>query len=148
MAPTQAQIACGTEFSFSTDGGTTYETVSEFVSIGDLGTTGDFIDVTRLDSEFCTAEFIGGLLQPADKELMFHFVPDDVNQQLLITSALGRETVDARIDIPTLDVRFEFKLALSGRRIVALAPNEAVDFVISGKESGPLTEETPIPPPA
>lgn len=147
MAPTQAQIACGTTFAFSTDGGTTFETVDEFVSIGDLGTTGEFVDVTRLDSADCTREYIGGLLDPADKELMFHFLPDDVNQQLLITAALARQTVEAQIDIPTLDVRFTFAMALSGRRIVALAPNEAVDFVISGKESGPLTEETPIPAP-
>lgn len=146
--PTQAQIACGTEFSFSTDGGTVYEVVPEFISIGDIGSVGQFVDVTRLDSPDCTMEYIGGMLDPADKELQFHLIPDNAEQQSFISSAVNRETVDARIDIPLLDVRFEFRMALSGRRIVSPAPNEAVDFIVSGKESGTLTEETPIPPPA
>ena len=146
--PTQAVIACGTEFSFATDlAPTVFTLVPEFVAIGDIGTTGEFVDVTRLDSPDCTREYIGGMLDPSDKELRFHRVALDAGQDALIVEALARATVIARIDIPNLDTRYEFNMALSGRRIVAPVANEAVDFMINGKESGALTETSPIPPP-
>ena len=145
MADTQAQIACGTTFAWATLAApTVFQVVDEFVSIGDIGSVGEFVDVTRLDSADCRREFVGGLLEGADKELRFHKIPADVNQDLLIAAAEARDTVLVQVDIVSLDLRYEFKLALSGHRVPAIAPNEAVDFMIAGKETGPLTETTPI----
>lgn len=152
---TVAVLASGTIFTFDDpeNPGTDLE-VEEFVSCGDIGTTGSTVDVTRLDSPDLTMEYIGGMKDPADFELRFHQAPDGdpkaANQVLLKAAADASETIEVKINIPSLSEfgqDFEFSLALAGHRIVAPVANESVDFMVTGKITGVVLESA-APDPA
>lgn len=80
-----AVLGAGTRLYF-TDNSTEYE-VSEIRSVGTIGTTGSFVDVTPIDVTDNTRKYINGLQDTTENALTFNWVSADPAQTLLRTLA-------------------------------------------------------------
>jgi len=71
----QALAAYGTLLKHSKDGGTTYTTIAEVVSISGPGLSAEAIDVTSHDSPEGWREYVGGLKDGGEVTFDINFIP-------------------------------------------------------------------------
>lgn len=144
---TKARLGIGTKVEIDPAGGSTFQEVIEPIDLGDIGETGDFVDVTNLDSPDATREFIAGLKTPPDKTLTFRDVPEDTGQIALKAAAVARSTIAMRITLPpktpAAPTVATFQLVLAGYVVSSPAADGALNIVVSGKQSGAVTWTNP-----
>ncbi|MCM2506065.1 phage tail protein [Aureimonas altamirensis] len=109
----EAQIGYSTRFDISTDGGTTFQPVSEIIEITPPSDTIDTVDATHMSSPNATREFILGLRDPGEASLEMAFIPGSNSDVLLQSIRDSRQNVTCRITFPN-DATWTFQGILTG----------------------------------
>lgn len=129
MAASGALAGYGAKFSIK-GAGSTYTAVAEVVSITPPGLTRETIDVTHLNSDDQTKEFIGSLIEAGEATITINYVPS-ASDVLLTAFTTNGGAGEFRITYPKNDFNMDFKGIITGY--------EQGDIVVDDKLSATLT---------
>lgn len=124
----QAVLGAGTRLYF-TDASTEYE-INEIRSIGTLGTTGSFVDVTPIDVTDNTRKYISGLQDTTENALTFNWIAADPAQSLLRALAQANSSVPMRIEFSNGE-QFTWNAELSGFQVNDVPVDDALQAQVS-----------------
>ncbi len=129
MAASSAQAGYGAKFAIKASGDT-YPEVAEVISITPPGLSRETIDVTHLNSDDLTKEFIGSLKEAGEAVVEVNYVPSASDPLLAAFSANGGAG-EFKIIYPKGDFAMTFKGIITGY--------EQGDITVDGKLAATLT---------
>ena len=144
---TLATLASGTIVSIEDpDTPAAYLVISETTAIGDSGEIASAVDVTALDSPDKTKTYIGGMLDPSDKEFQGNLINDpaspaadglstDPGQKALFEQADLLATVKIRVVFPSGN-QIDMNVALLGKVLASPDPEAQLMWTVNGKQTG------------
>lgn len=112
MAASSAQAGFGAQFGIK-GGGDTFDDVAEVVSIQPPGLTRETIDVTHLNSDDQTKEFIGSLIEGGEASITINYIPS-ASDALLTAFTTDGGKGEFRIVYPKADFAMTFKGIVTG----------------------------------
>jgi hypothetical protein len=128
-------IGAGTIVSYepSASPGTWVE-LPNILNIGEVGSTGEFLDVTPLSKQ--EREFIAGMKTPPDKKLDFNDTPGLAAYNTFLTVEVDNNTqVQFKVLYPN-NHQATFTVALNGRMMQPAEGNTQLKMGVYGKQSG------------
>lgn len=130
-------LAQGAVFEISTDGGTTYDQVPGLEGIPQMGSSGEFVDIT--DIEELTKVFAPGIRTPAAFELIFRRIGDNAVQDALRDAGNSNDPsaqlIKIRVTYRTGDI-LDVDVALNGFSMGAAEQGNAVQqALVSGQQA-------------
>jgi hypothetical protein len=133
-----AIAARGTQLQRSPDGGTTYVTIAEVLSIDASGMKTDLADVTNMSSPSAFREFLPTLLDSGEVKFECNFIPADATQASVLADFTGQVENTWKIELPATAGNWVFTAFVAdiGQKF---AINEQVKTPITLRRTGPVT---------
>lgn len=128
MAASGAQAGYGTKFAIKIDN--TYTLAGEVTSVTPPGVSRETIDVTHLNSDEQTKEFIGSLIEGGEASVTINYIPS-ASDILLNAFTENGGAGEFRITYPKGDFQMDFRGIITGY--------EQGDIVVDDKLSATLT---------
>ena len=130
-----AVIGAGTMLAYEATEGT-YVDLPNALTIGSTGEQGSFVENTPISAT--EKIFIDGMLTPPDKEITLSDVPGDTEQEVFLTKAQDRETVNMKVTLANGRIG-TYALKLAGKVVNEPEGEGAVTVTVYGKQSGTTT---------
>lgn len=108
--------------------------------LGDIGSTGSFIEQTTLEDK--TKRYLGGMKDTQEAEMSFAWYADDANHKKLRDYAIAGKSVDIKVQFPN-GVVAAFHAALSGFAFSSGGNEDVITAKVSLRMSGDPTWTDP-----
>lgn len=138
--PKDAAILAGTLTMFKGDDDEDFLPWQGIKELGDIGSTGSFIEQTTLEDT--AKRYIGGMKDTQEAEMSFAWYADDANHKKLRDYAIAGKSVDIKVQFPN-GVVAQFHAALSGFAFSSGGNEDFITAKVSMRMSGEPTWTDP-----
>lgn len=138
-----AVIGAGTKFKVKIAPATEFTLLPGVRSIGDTGAERPLVETTPLDK--LDKEYIAGMKDGDEKDIVCNYEALDAAQATFRTAAQAGQNVDVEVEYPN-GVTAQFALVLLSFRVLNPESEQALQFSVKTKVSGPVTWTEPVIP--
>lgn len=135
MAASQADIGYGASFGIEGSTPGTYVAVAEVVSVTPPGASREAVDVTHLNSDNETKEFIAGMAEWGDASITVNYLPSATDA---LMTAFTAKTDKFQITFPS-GVKMRFAGIVTGYEIGEIVVDDKMSATFTVKCSGAAT---------
>jgi hypothetical protein len=136
------KLGAGCTLSFSTDSGTTWKALPNALTIGDTGSTGEFVQTTPIANT--THTYIPGMKTPPQTQATFNHQPGVTDYKAFIDAAKVGTAVKLKKTYTTGDEAV-VDVVLNGLIVPEPVGNEQVKSTVSWQQSGEPVWATTTP---
>lgn len=143
VVATKPVQGAGSVVQFSFDDGTTYKKIPYVEQIPQVGTEGEFVDVTPIDE--LVREYIPGIRGAQQWIIAFRDVGADPDQDSLIDAAQNQSTVKARITYSSGRVA-DFSVSCNGHYAAEVGLEAVLMHAVKGQITGDVAWSKVVAP--